>query len=60
MTHAERNDAIKRLIKQRTKVTTVSRKVARETLINEGVYTKKGSIRVVYGGSGAKKKSKVA
>lgn len=54
MTQAERNDAITKLIKERTDKTTVSRKVARETLIKEGIYTKEGKLRVEYGGSGKK------
>jgi hypothetical protein len=59
MTQSERNEAIKKLIEKRTKKTTASRKVARDTLIGEGVYTKKGELRVEYGGS-AKKKAPAA
>lgn len=58
LTQAQRNAAIKKLIKERTAVTSASREVARATLISEGVYTKKGRLRAEYGGTG--KKSKVS
>lgn len=55
MTHAERNAAIKKLIEQRTEATTSTREIARETLIKEGIYTKKGNLTANYGGSYGKK-----
>lgn len=57
MTDEQRRAAIKKLIKDYTDKMTVSRKVARETLIAEGIYTKKGELRVEYGGPGKKAKS---
>ena len=58
MTHAQRNQLILDAIKEHTARATVSRKVARETLINEGIYTKAGKLRVEYGGES--KKARVA
>ena len=59
MSDATRNETIKKLIVERTRAKTVCRKIARETLISEGVYTKKGTIRANYGG-GAKKSTNAA
>ncbi len=55
MTHAERNAAIKKLIEERTAKTTSSKEIARQTLIKEGIYTKKGNLTANYGGSYKKK-----
>lgn len=54
MTKAQRRDAILDLIQKHTDATTVDRRTARETLINEGIYTKKGTLRVEYGGASKK------
>jgi len=53
----ERNKKILAIIEEYTKRATVSQKVARETLIREGIYTKKGQLRVEFGGPGKKRKS---
>ncbi|WDA37024.1 hypothetical protein [Sphingobium sp. YC-XJ3] len=53
----DRNIVILGLLKQRTERNTVSRKAAREALISEGIYTRKGKLRKEYGGKGKKAKS---
>lgn len=53
----DRNIVILDLLKQRTERNTVSRKAAREALISEGIYTRKGKLRKEYGGKGKKAKS---
>jgi len=58
MTHAQRNQKILAAIAEETARALSSKKAARETLINEGIYTTKGKLRVEFGGSG--KKSRVA
>ena len=55
MTDAQRRIAIKRLIQKHTAANTVSKAVARATLIDEGIYTKKGKLRVEFGGGEPKK-----
>ncbi|MDO9473072.1 MAG: hypothetical protein Q7J28_08445 [Caulobacter sp.] len=57
MTNAQRRLAIKALIKKHTATNTVSKAVARKVLIEEGIYTKKGDLRVEYGGSPKKAKT---
>lgn len=52
MDQAERNQKILDAIARRTKLGTVSKRAAREMLINEGIYTKKGKLRVEFGGPG--------
>lgn len=57
MTHAQRNQKILAAIAEETARALSSKKIARETLINEGIYTTKGQLRAEFGGS---KKSKAA
>lgn len=57
MTDEQRRAAIKKLIKDYTAKMTVSKKVARETLISEGIYTANGDLAPEYGGPGKKTKS---
>ena len=57
MTDAQRRSAVMTLIGQHTAASTVSKKVARATLIDEGIYTKKGQLRVEFGGIGGKTKA---
>lgn len=58
MTHAQRNRRILDIIEKETVRASSSRKIARETLIAEGIYTKKGKLRVEFGGE--RKKETVA
>lgn len=60
MTDSERRDAIIDLIKSYTAANTVSKSAARDALIREGLYTKKGELRVEFGGVRSPKKSKAA
>ena len=57
MTDAQRRVAIETLIKEHTDANTTSKAIARATLINEGIYTKKGALRVEFGGETKKTKS---
>ena len=57
MTDAQRRTAIETLIAKHTANHTVSRKVARASLINEGIYTAKGKLRVEFGGKSKKAKN---
>ena len=50
MTHSQRNEAIRDLLEAHTKKATSSKAAARDGLIAEGLYTKKGKLRVEYGG----------
>ncbi len=59
MTDSKRHSAIQTLIRQHTALSTVSRATAREALIKEGIYTKKGALRVEFGG-GLKKANSAA
>ena len=54
MTVAQRNAEILRLLAQQTKLNTASKAAARASLIAEGIYTKKGALRVEYGGKSKK------
>lgn len=56
MTNAKRNDAIQALIKDHTDKHTTSKAAAREALIGEGIYTRKGNLRVEFGGAPKKAK----
>ena len=51
MTHAQRNQKILDAIAEETQRALSSKKVARETLIKEGIYTTRGKLRVEFGGS---------
>ena len=59
MTLEQRNAEILRLIKEHTKRSTTSKKAARSALIETGIYTKAGKLRVEYGGT-SKKQRKTA
>ena len=50
VTHAQRNARILEILETKTREATVSKKAAREHLIGEGIYTKKGKLRVEFGG----------
>jgi len=50
MINAKRNDAIEALIRDHTEKHTTSKAVAREALLNEGIYTREGALRVEFGG----------
>lgn len=58
MTDAQRRIAIEKLLEKHTAEHTVSKAAARAALIAEGIYTKKGALRVEFGG--VSKKAKVA
>jgi hypothetical protein len=57
MTDAQRRVAILDRIQKHTDANTVSRESARATLIEEGIYTKKGKLRVEFGGEPKKGKT---
>jgi hypothetical protein len=50
MTHAKRNQKILEAIAEETARALQSKKIARDTLIAEGIYTIKGKLRVEFGG----------
>lgn len=52
----KRRDAILAMIDRYTAEKTVDRKTAREALIAEGIYTKKGKLRVAFGGPSRSRK----
>jgi len=56
MTHAQRNQKILDAIAEETERALASKKVARETLIKEGIYTTKGKLRVEFGGESKKER----
>jgi hypothetical protein len=56
MTEAERNQKILSAIKRGTARALASKKIARETLIEEGIYTRSGRLRVEFGGPGKRLK----
>lgn len=60
MTDAKKREALKRLIERHTDEKTVSREVARESLIREGIYDRAGRLRTEFGGGAAKKKTAAA
>jgi hypothetical protein len=57
MTDAQRRAAIQKLIADYTATYSVDKKTARDTLIKEGIYTKKGALRVEFGGKSKKARS---
>ncbi len=57
MTHAQRNRKILDAIAEETKRAVASKKSAREALIKEGIYTKKGKLRAEFGGEGRNAKA---
>lgn len=60
MTDAQRRMAIKKFIIEYTAAHTVSKKVARDTLIAEGIYTQKGKLRAAFGGGKRRKAESAA
>jgi len=56
MTETQRRAEIGKLLAKHAKESTVSREVARQTLIREGIYTRKGELRAEFGGPGNKAK----
>lgn len=60
VTRAERNRKIIEAMEAETALALVSRKAARDLLIKDGIYTKKGKLRAEFGGEGSKKKSSAA
>jgi hypothetical protein len=59
MTHDQRNRKILDAIAEETQRATSSQKVARETLIKEGIYTTKGKLRVEFGGASKRARAAV-
>jgi hypothetical protein len=57
MTDKQRRIEIEKLIEKHTAESTVSKAAARKSLISEGIYTKKGALRVEFGGRGRKAKA---
>ncbi len=55
MTQAQRNSAIKQLIKDYTAKNTTTPELARAALIREGIYTKDGELMPQFGGPSPKK-----
>jgi len=55
MTQAQRNSAIKQLIKDYTRKNTKTPEAARKALIQEGIYTKDGQLMPQFGGPKLKK-----
>ena len=56
MTHQQRNQKILEAIAEETGRALASKKVARQTLIAEGIYTTRGKLRVEFGGESKKKR----
>lgn len=50
MTHAQRNAKILEAIAKETARAVTSKKAAREMLISEGIYTKRGKLTAEFGG----------
>lgn len=57
MTVTERNKKILNAIANATAEAVASKKAARDMLIKEGIYTKKGKLRVEFGGESKKRKA---
>lgn len=51
MTQTDRNNKIMKAIDAKTKSALVSEQSARQTLIDEGIYTKDGDLQIEFGGS---------
>lgn len=56
VTNADRNVAIRTLIRDYTTRITANRETARSALIKEGIYTPKGNLKAEFGGRGSRKK----
>lgn len=50
MTLKQRNAEIAKILDAQTRLNTASRAAARASLIDEGIYTKRGKIRAEFGG----------
>jgi hypothetical protein len=59
MTNDQRNQKILEAIAKETARAVSSKKVARETLINEGIYTVRGKLRVEFGGDSKKPRQRL-
>ncbi len=57
MTDAQRRIAIQKLIEKHTAEHTTSKAAARKSLIEEGIYTKRGALRAEFGGSSKRGKT---
>jgi hypothetical protein len=57
MTAEQRRSAVLTLIERHTAAKTVSKAVARNSLIAEGIYTKKGQLTAEFGGKTKKAKT---
>jgi hypothetical protein len=57
LTDPKRRIALQTLIEKYTLDHTATKQVAREALIQEGIYTKKGALRVEFGGVPKKPKN---
>lgn len=57
MTETQRRAAIQALLKKHTAEKTVTAKIARDSLIKEGIYRKDGKLRAEYGGGEKRGKS---
>lgn len=57
MTDAQRIKIIQDLIKKHTAIKIVDKKTARKSLIDEGIYTKSGALKVEFGGNTKSTKS---
>lgn len=55
MNNAARNQKILDAIARHTRIGTATKQAAREMLIDEGIYTKKGKLKVEFGGEGKDK-----
>ncbi|MCW1841729.1 hypothetical protein [Prosthecomicrobium hirschii] len=60
MVQGERNLKIMKAIEAKTNRVLASKQAARQSLVDEGIYTKDGDLRVEFGGSSEKKASKTA
>ena len=50
MTSSEQRAAVKKLILQHTKKISASKKAAMDSLVRDGIYTRKGRLTARYGG----------
>ncbi len=57
MTQQQRNKRILKILDAKTVRGLASRQAAREILISEGIYTRKGKLKVSFGGPGTRAKA---
>lgn len=57
MTQHQRNERILELLNLKTQRGAVSKRAAREVLMSDGIYTRKGELKVTFGGVRKKAKS---